>query len=89
MFRILQEKLHTPDKFYDMFLSTDIGKKSFDAAYQLFGVAKDTVSFVNHVINAMQDWLFDQLTDDEMNAAYSWFQTLEEDLKKLIFSSIH
>lgn len=89
MFRILQEKLHTPDKFYDTFLSSDIGKKAFDTAYQLFYIAKDTLSFVNHIINSMQDWLFDQLTDDEMNSAYSWFQTIETDLKKLIFTSIH
>lgn len=89
MFRYLQEKLHTPDQFYDMFLSTETGKKAFDGAYKLFNVPKEIESFINHIINAMQDWLFDQLTDDEMNSAYTFFQSLELELKKLVFSSVH
>lgn len=89
MFKNLQEKLHTSDTFYDMFLSSETGKKSFDSAYKLFKLPLESELFVNYIINSMQDWLFDQLTDDEMNSAYTLFQSLELDLKKIVLSSIH
>lgn len=88
MFRYLLEKLHTADKFYDVFIASDAGKKSFDCAYKLFSLPKDNNLFVLYIINSMQDWLFEQLTDDEMNSAYILFQNLENSLKELVLKSI-
>lgn len=89
MFKAIQEKIYTPDKFYDVFLGSEEGKKSFDHAYQQFTLPKDIEAFINYIINSMQDWLFEQLTDDEMNSAYTLFQSLEPDLRQLLLSSIH
>jgi len=89
MFKAIQEKIYSPDKFYDVFLASEEGKKSFDIAYQQFNLPKDIELFINYIINAMQDWLFDQLTDDEMNSAYTLFQSLESDLRQLLLLSIH
>lgn len=89
MFKAIQERIYTPDKFYDVFLESEEGKKSFDYAYQQFTLPKDIEAFINYIINSMQDWLFEQLTDDEMNSAYTLFQSLEPDLRQLLLSSIH
>lgn len=88
MFKDLQNKIYTPDKFYNLFLQSEEAKKSFDRAYQQFKLPYEIDLFINYIITAMQDWLFEQLTDDEMNAAYTLFSSLESDLRKLIFSSV-
>lgn len=88
MFKDLQDRIYTPEKFYKVFLKSEQGKVAFTAAYQKNYLPNNVTLFVNDILIAMQDWLFEQLTDDEMNAADTLFVSLEPDLKQLIINSI-
>lgn len=88
MFKQLQDKIYTPEKFYKVFLKSEQGKLAFDNAYKKYALPGDIQLFVNDIINSMQDWLFEQLTDDEMNAADTLFLSIEPDLKQLIITSV-
>lgn len=88
MFKDLQDRIYTPEKFYKVFLKSEQGKVAFTTAYQKNYLPNNVTLFVNDILIAMQDWLFNQLTDDEMNAADTLFVSLEPDLKQLIINSI-
>lgn len=89
MFKELQDKIYSPEKFYKVFLKSEIGKNAFDNAYKKYSLPKEIQQFVNEIIICMQDWLFEQLTDDEMNAADTLFQSIESDLRHMIAQSVH
>lgn len=88
MFKDLQDRIYSPEKFYNVFLKSEQGKLAFNQAYIKYHLPSENALFINDILVAMQDWLFEQLTDDEMHAADTLFASLESDLKILISNSI-
>lgn len=88
MFKELQDRIYSPEKFYKVFLKSEQGKLAFNNAYKKYQTSHNIDICVNDILIAMQDWLFEQLTDDEMNAADTLFASIEPDLKKLIINSL-
>lgn len=91
MLRKLQEELKNTEKFYESFFQSKDGKSSLDFVYKNFypidKTFDDTSNLqlsIDFIIEQMQNWLFEKLTDDEMDSAYVWFESLEPELRNLI-----
>lgn len=91
MLRKLQEELKSTEKFYEKFFTSKEGKSALDAVYKRFYPIdkqfEDTSNLelsIDFIIEEMQNWLFEQLTDDEMDSAYIWFESLESQLRIMI-----
>lgn len=87
MLRKLQEELKTTEDFYTKFFTSKEGKLTLDTIHKKFTPINKNVEIdviIDFVIESMQNWLFEQLTDDQMDSAYVWFDSLEPELREMI-----
>ena len=92
MLKKIQEQLTTAEKFYDAFYKTPEGKLAYTEGYKLFPTYnndnEDTDDFIDFILDQMQDWLYNTLTDDEMDSAYTWFENMSDELHEMIHAGL-
>lgn len=87
MLRKLQEELKTTEDFYTRFFQSKDGIVTLDNVHKNFNHIDKNVNIdiiIDFIVEAMQNWLFEQLTDDQMDSAYFWFESLEPELRQMI-----